>query len=101
MHSPHLSNGNVPVGLNQAVGFKICTIFDTLSSSHVLYSVVNEGNFEFLSRVNLAVVTKTSFLPVHSLQAEVVSVAVERYVKKTTCMRLSASGRQNVLALVN
>jgi len=30
LHSPHPSNGNVPVGLNRDVEFKICSIFDTV-----------------------------------------------------------------------
>jgi hypothetical protein len=57
----------------------------------LLYNIVNVGNFEFFSRVNRVGMTKTSFLPVDSLQVEVISVAVKRYVKN--CLRLSASGR--------
>jgi len=56
----------------------------------LLYNVVNEGNLDFLSRVNRAGMSKTSFLLVHSRQVEVISVAVKRYVEN--CVRLSASG---------
>jgi hypothetical protein len=68
------------------------TQYDYVSWSHMLlYNIVNVSNFEFFSRVNRAGMTKTSFLPVHSLQVEVISAAVKRYVKN--CMRPSASGR--------